>query len=418
MRPTRCCCHLLALVACIAMTTTHAHNILLAQTPLFGGRLMLMTRVGALLRQRGHNVTMLLNGPQAGKLRAQLDDLGIEAAVLDFPTAPQLVDEWAAFMQKIWRRPELWTPIEDLRRFGRHLQAQCRQLLHASALERRLRAASFDVAVVDDFWNACALAYVRRSLDLPYVLLSSASLGTQVALALHVPSPPSYVPHYSPMRRNPVTDAMTLTQRAHNLYLLLRDAAMERELFIDAYQQVKSLLMYVPHASTRLFITHGGGLSLHEAVCHAVPVLGIPLFGNHQVALLRLVTRGMATMLDRSELTVETLVAQIESMLADESYQQNATRLQALHEDQPISPADAAVYWIEYVARHQGAAHLRPRGMDLNFFQYFMLDVATLFVAIAAATGFLAFLSCRKISRKRKETPATDRKNNEAKKRE
>lgn len=36
---------------------------------------------------------------------------------------------------------------------------------------------------------------------------------------------------------------------------------------------------------------------------------------------------------------------------------------------------DTAIYWIEYVIRHRGAPHLRYPAADLNFFQYYSLDV-------------------------------------------
>ena len=53
--------------------------------------------------------------------------------------------------------------------------------------------------------------------------------------------------------------------------------------------------------------------------------------------------------------------------------------------DQPQDPVTRAVYWIEYVIRHDGAPHLRSPEMDLNLIQLHSLDVvAALFVLLYA----------------------------------
>lgn len=55
-----------------------------------------------------------------------------------------------------------------------------------------------------------------------------------------------------------------------------------------------------------------------------------------------------------------------------------------LTRDQPQSPMERAVWWTEYVLRHNGAKHLRSAAVDLAWYQYFMLDVlGFLFAAIA-----------------------------------
>ena len=49
---------------------------------------------------------------------------------------------------------------------------------------------------------------------------------------------------------------------------------------------------------------------------------------------------------------------------------------------------ERAVFWIEYVIRHQGAVHLRSAARDLGFFQYYSIDVLlTLLVALVAISS-------------------------------
>lgn len=75
-----------------------------------------------------------------------------------------------------------------------------------------------------------------------------------------------------------------------------------------------------------------------------------------------------------------------------------------------MTPLETAVYWVEYVARHKGAPHLRSAGQDLNFFQYHSLDVFGFFalvigIVLYSIKWLLGFLFCRKskkVGRKQK----------------
>lgn len=47
----------------------------------------------------------------------------------------------------------------------------------------------------------------------------------------------------------------------------------------------------------------------------------------------------------------------------------------AAYRDQMKSPLETAVYWIEYLARHDGAPQLQSHAKQLHFIQYHNLDV-------------------------------------------
>lgn len=40
-----------------------------------------------------------------------------------------------------------------------------------------------------------------------------------------------------------------------------------------------------------------------------------------------------------------------------------------------MSPLDTAIYWVEYVARHKGAPHMRTAAVNMPLYQYLLLDV-------------------------------------------
>jgi glucuronosyltransferase len=56
--------------------------------------------------------------------------------------------------------------------------------------------------------------------------------------------------------------------------------------------------------------------------------------------------------------------------------------------DQIDNPMDRAIYWIEYVIRHQGAPHLRNASRDLFLLQRGLVDV---FLVILAACLLMAY---------------------------
>lgn len=58
---------------------------------------------------------------------------------------------------------------------------------------------------------------------------------------------------------------------------------------------------------TRAFLTHGGTNGLYEAVYHAVPLVGVPLFADQPENLARLQYRGAAIVLDIHSMTSDEL---------------------------------------------------------------------------------------------------------------
>lgn len=75
-------------------------------------------------------------------------------------------------------------------------------------------------------------------------------------------------------------------------------------------------------------------------------------------------------------------------------YKENIQRLSALHLDRPIEPLDLAVHWVEFVMKHKGAPHLRPAAHDLNWIQYYSIDVIASLLATAFLFLFISLKCC------------------------
>ncbi|KAM9332565.1 LOW QUALITY PROTEIN: UDP-glucuronosyltransferase 2C1-like [Pholidichthys leucotaenia] len=146
------------------------------------------------------------------------------------------------------------------------------------------------------------------------------------------------------------------------------------------------------HPQTKVFVAHGGTNGVQEAIYHGVPVLGIPLFFDQYDNLLRLQDRGAAKIIQLADVNGHNFEKGIMEVLHQESYKQNMQRLSRLHRDQPMSPMDQAIFWVEYVMRHKGASHLHTESYKMPWYSYYCLDVLLLLVT-AVVVLFISFVA-------------------------
>ncbi|KAM7143127.1 2-hydroxyacylsphingosine 1-beta-galactosyltransferase isoform 1-T5 [Molossus nigricans] len=157
------------------------------------------------------------------------------------------------------------------------------------------------------------------------------------------------------------------------------------------------------HPHIKAFLSHGGLNSIFETMYHGVPVVGVPLFGDHYDTMTRVQAKGMGIMLEWKTVTEVELHEALVKVINDPSYRRRARQLSEIHRDQPGHPVERTVYWIEYILRHRGAHHLRAAVHQLSFWQYFLLDVAAVLLLAAALLSLLlswaAARVCRRVRR-------------------
>ncbi|XP_046660644.1 UDP-glycosyltransferase UGT5-like isoform X3 [Homalodisca vitripennis] len=95
-------------------------------------------------------------------------------------------------------------------------------------------------------------------------------------------------------------------------------------------------------------------MSQHEVLHAGVPVVAIPFFG-------------------------------------DQKYKDNAEMISRIVRDQPMSPIDSAVYWIEYVLRHRDTQHLRPASAVQPWYQLWLLDVVAAVLVFICLTFLILY---------------------------
>ena len=81
------------------------------------------------------------------------------------------------------------------------------------------------------------------------------------------------------------------------------------------------------------------------------------------------------------------------SSLLFPSYRESAKRISKSIKQLPRTPVHEAADWIEYTQAQGGLPYLRPRGLDLPFYQLYLLDILLLiFMVVLSSFTIVRFL--------------------------
>ncbi|XP_070497144.1 uncharacterized protein [Chironomus tepperi] len=142
--------------------------------------------------------------------------------------------------------------------------------------------------------------------------------------------------------------------------------------YIDSWLPQDDILA---HPNIKIFISHCGIGSVVESKYHGVPIIATPLIGDQFGNAKKVVNEGWCKVIDLKSISEEELMSVIKEVLNNPSYTSTVKRLSALQKDRPQDAKALAIYWIEYVIRHNGAPHLHYPAADLNILQVNSLDV-------------------------------------------
>lgn len=152
------------------------------------------------------------------------------------------------------------------------------------------------------------------------------------------------------------------------------------------------------HKNLKAFITHGGLLSLMEAIHYGKPVIGIPIFNDQKSNMAQVESQGCGLQLDYDNLTEDMLRMAIDKVFNDTNYRDNAERMSEHIKDNPIKAIDKAAWYVEHVIKTDGAKHLRIAATMLPFWQIRFID--QIFAVLTFITAvIITLLSIMKYSK-------------------
>ncbi|XP_063828978.1 UDP-glucosyltransferase 2-like [Ostrinia nubilalis] len=161
------------------------------------------------------------------------------------------------------------------------------------------------------------------------------------------------------------------------------------------------------HPKVLAFFSHAGMGGTTEAIHFGVPVVAMPIAGDQPANAAAIEESGFGVQQPVNELTKETLISNFRKVLEPEFREKVKLRSKAWH-DRPLSPMDAAVYWIEYAARNRNFT-LRTPAADVPLYQYINLDIALVVAAFVTGVTLLIIalrLSIKSMTKK----PLSDKK--------
>ncbi|KAG0719706.1 UDP-glucuronosyltransferase 2B14 [Chionoecetes opilio] len=144
------------------------------------------------------------------------------------------------------------------------------------------------------------------------------------------------------------------------------------------------------HDSVKVFISHGGLLSLQESIFHATPLLVLPIFSEQPKNAMFVENSGLGRMLVWEELTADSIVDALTDIITKPKYKENVARMSASLSDQLTTPQERAVFWPRVRdPPPKGAPQLRCPAAQLSWVQFLMLDVVGLLLVALLLLVFI-----------------------------
>lgn len=155
------------------------------------------------------------------------------------------------------------------------------------------------------------------------------------------------------------------------------------------------------HKNVILFITHGGMFGYQEGIHRGVPMLFIPFFADQHRNAFYAENSGYGMIIPFYEIDNATLNNRIGEMISNKNYTIIAKQYSDRFRFNPIPPMVDAMFWIEYSIINKGANFMKsPGAINLPWYKYIMLDIATFIIVIWVAFVMLVMLLIKVIIKK------------------
>lgn len=139
------------------------------------------------------------------------------------------------------------------------------------------------------------------------------------------------------------------------------------------------------HPNMKVFITHGGLLSILETLHYGVPILAVPVFGDQPSNANSAVRNGFAKSIEYKPDMAKDMKVALNEMLSDDSYYKRARYLSKIFGDKLVPPAKLISHYVKVAIETNGAYHLRSKSLLYPWYQRWLVDIiAALLLACLA----------------------------------
>lgn len=150
-----------------------------------------------------------------------------------------------------------------------------------------------------------------------------------------------------------------------------------------------------------VFITHGGLGSTTELAMMGIPAVMIPLFADQGRNAQMLKRHGGAAVLHKNDLGNPKLVQEtLEEVIKNPKYRESAKRLAEMLTNQPTSPKQTLIKYVEFAARFGKLPSMDNYGRHQTYVEYFFLDVIAIATVISLISLYISYRIFRIVLRK------------------
>ena len=127
------------------------------------------------------------------------------------------------------------------------------------------------------------------------------------------------------------------------------------------------------HTNTKLFVTHCGNNGQYEALYHAVPMIGIPLFQDQFGNCQRMAKRGFGICLNFCYFTEKQFLTSVRSIV-NGNHKQKITIASDAFRNRPELPGKMAAFWVDHVMKYGGEFYANP-ALAMSWIELNSIDV-------------------------------------------
>ncbi|CEF70350.1 UDP-glucuronosyl/UDP-glucosyltransferase family-containing protein [Strongyloides ratti] len=150
-------------------------------------------------------------------------------------------------------------------------------------------------------------------------------------------------------------------------------------------------------SKTKLIITHCGYNSFQESISAGIPMLCIPLAGDQPRNAKLAERHGLGMILLKSDVNEENIIKSLKSIINDNYYIKNTKLFKDMILKKPIPSDVLLIKWTEFLAEFKTLDNMIPYGVNLNFIEYYQIDVVLVLFILFFLTISVLFIITKKL---------------------